>query len=117
MAQTKRKPGRPKGSTNQQSKYKGHSKELPEKTNVGNRVKDEIWSIVLFGIGIFLIISLQTKAAGELGEIIANVLKGSFGLVAFVLPYYLIMEVCCSLKRQHILAAVPWRASLQYSLC
>lgn len=91
MAQTKRKPGRPKGSTNQKTKYKGHSKQTSDKTNAGNRVKDEIWSIVLFGIGIFLIISLQTSGAGELGEIISNLLKGSFGLAALILPYYLIV--------------------------
>src|SRR5665647_3068653 len=91
MAQTKRKPGRPKGSTNQKTKYKKQHNEKLDKSTVGNRVKDEIWSIILFGIGIFLIISLQTKAAGEFGDIIANILEGSFGMVAFILPYYLIL--------------------------
>jgi len=91
MAQTKRKPGRPKGSTNKKTKYKKQHDEKLNKATVGNRVKDEIWSIVLFGIGIFLIISLQTKAAGEFGKIIADILKGSFGTVAFILPYYLIL--------------------------
>jgi len=91
MTQTKRKPGRPKGSTNKKTKYKKQNSEKLNKSTVGNRVKDEIWSIVLFGVGIFLIISLQTKAAGEFGEIIADILKGSFGVVAFILPYYLIL--------------------------
>lgn len=91
MAQTKRKPGRPKGSTNKNTTYKKQHDEKLNKSTVGNRVKDEIWSIILFGIGIFLIISLQTMAAGEFGVIIANMLKGIFGMVAFVLPYYLIL--------------------------
>jgi S-DNA-T family DNA segregation ATPase FtsK/SpoIIIE len=91
MAQTKRKPGRPKGSINQRTKYKKQNEEKIDRSKVGNRVIDEIWSIILFGIGIFLIISLQTKASGEFGAVIANILKGSFGMVAFILPYYLII--------------------------
>lgn len=88
MAQTKRKPGRPKGSTT--SKAKGYNKEAAEKRKVESRVRNEIWSIVLFGFGAFLIIALQTQAAGAFGELTATFLKGTFGLAAYILPYYLI---------------------------
>jgi S-DNA-T family DNA segregation ATPase FtsK/SpoIIIE len=53
-------------------------------------VKDEIWSIIIIAMGAFFMISMQTKAAGELGIVISNFFMGCFGKVAMVLPYYLI---------------------------
>lgn len=55
-----------------------------------NRLRDEIWSIVLIAIGLFLVVSLQTGATGELGVVISNLLKGLFGMAAYILPYYLV---------------------------
>ncbi len=53
--------------------------------------EDEIWAIVILALGIFLVISLQTEAAGQFGHIISGLLKGGFGIIAYVLPYYLLL--------------------------
>lgn len=81
----KRKPGRPKGSG---TKKKGSPE--PVTPRVGSRLLDEIWSIILLAMGVFLILALQTAAAGAVGMAASNLLKGCFGLAAFLLPYYLI---------------------------
>lgn len=81
----KRKPGRPKGSG---TKKKGSPE--PVTPRVGSRLLDEIWSIILLAMGVFLILALQTAAAGAVGLTASNLLKGCFGLAAYLLPYYLI---------------------------
>ncbi len=46
---------------------------------------------MILAVGVFLVVSLQTEAAGELGHVISRFLKGSFGFIAYILPYYLIL--------------------------
>ncbi|MBQ3107903.1 MAG: DNA translocase FtsK [Firmicutes bacterium] len=55
-----------------------------------NRLHDEIAAIVLIAAGLFLVVAMQTNAAGMVGNAIAGFLKGLFGRIAFVLPYYTI---------------------------
>lgn len=85
----KRKPGRPKGSKNKGSEIK-REKDL-DALLAKSRLKDEIWAIVILALGSFLVIALQTEAAGQFGRIISDLLKGMFALIAFALPYYLIL--------------------------
>ncbi|WP_227016668.1 FtsK/SpoIIIE family DNA translocase [Sinanaerobacter chloroacetimidivorans] len=82
----KRKPGRPPGSKNKTKKNQTQTVK-----NTGGRLEDEIWAIVIIALGIFLVVSLQTEAAGKFGVAISILLKGSFGMVAYILPYYLIL--------------------------
>lgn len=94
MASQKKKPGRPPGSTNKSKKDKVTSEDKErfiKDQQKKMRMKDEIYAIILFAVGIFLMVSLQTEAAGKLGHVIAIGLKGMFGFVAYVLPYYLIV--------------------------
>ncbi len=86
MVEEKKRRGRPPGSKN-----KPKSRPEPVKAAAGSRLKDEIWAIVILALGTFLVVSLQTEAAGQFGHIIQKFLKGSFGLIAYVLPYYLIL--------------------------
>jgi len=86
MVEEKKRRGRPPGSKN-----KSTSKKEPSKIEAGSRLKDEIWAIVILALGSFLVVSLQTEAAGQFGHIISKLLKGSFGIIAYVLPYYLIL--------------------------
>jgi S-DNA-T family DNA segregation ATPase FtsK/SpoIIIE len=88
MAERKKKPGRPSGTKNKSNKMK--EKEIMEK-EVKNRLKDEIWAIIIIAIGAFLVVSLQTEAAGQFGRFISDLLKGFFSIVAYILPYYLII--------------------------
>lgn len=86
MSQQKRKPGRPPGSKNKKKNTKASSNNID-----GSRLRDEIWAIIIIAIGAFLVIALQTSAAGQLGIAIYNLLKGLFGAIAHILPYYLIV--------------------------
>ena len=88
MVESKRKPGRPKGSTNKPKAEPPKNEKMPK---APSRIKDEIFSVIIIALGIFLIISFNTTATGEVGYFLRQVLKGSFGLIALALPYYLII--------------------------
>ena len=55
------------------------------------QLKDEILGIILVALGVFLIVALQTSAAGMVGVAISKALKGMFGFVAYFMPYYFIV--------------------------
>jgi len=88
MEEKKRKPGRPPGSKN---KTKEEEVKVKKTTGTGSRLKDEISAIIILALGTFLVVSLQTEAAGQFGIAISLLLKGCFGRAAFILPYYLII--------------------------
>lgn len=96
MAGKNKKRGRPKGTGKKQQQEKDNSAKL--------RLKVEIWALITIAAGIFLAISLQTDAAGSLGRIIADIFKGLFAYIAFLLPYYLILY--------GILLLTKWAVSL-----
>lgn len=110
MAQAKKKPGRPSGSKNKTTKKPAKSttsaktakketkaaakadvKAMQEKRRADQRVIDEIWGVIFIAIGIFLFAAVQFHAAGELGNTIGDVLKGIFGLIGLVVPWYLMV--------------------------
>ncbi len=106
MAEQKRGPGRPPGSKNKNtktsssakkssskgtSKAKEKAKEIQAQKKADRRVIDEIWAIIAIAIGVFLVIATLTEGAGQFGVIIDNFLKGLFGFVAYILPFYLIL--------------------------
>ena len=110
MAQAKKKPGRPSGSKNKTTKKPAKSttsaktakketkaaakadvKAMQEKRRANQRVIDEIWGVIFIAIGIFLFAAVQFHAAGELGNTIGDVLKGIFGLIGLVVPWYLMV--------------------------
>ena len=67
------------------------SKTSSQHSGTDRKVLNEIWAVILLGIGVFLVIALQTQAAGAFGSLISDVLKGLFGMAALILPYYLIL--------------------------
>ena len=97
MAQTKKKPGRPPGSKNKTKKQnttattKAEIKAMQERRKADERVIDEIWGVIFIALGIFLFAAVQFQAAGELGNNIGEVLKGVFGLVGVIFPWYLVV--------------------------
>ena len=98
MAETKRGPGRPPGSKNKttknnttSSRAKAKAQEIQAKKRADKRVMDEIWSIIAIAVGAFLGIATMTKGAGEFGSMIGSALRGTFGFMAYVLPFYLII--------------------------
>ncbi len=107
MADTKRGPGRPPGSKNKKtdkadkaekagkagntSKAKEKAMEIQAKKKADKRVIDEIWAIIAIAIGAFLVVATFTEGAGKVGEAIGLALKGVFGFMAYVLPFYLVI--------------------------
>lgn len=97
----KRKPGRPPGSKNKKKKDAGPTpeeeaaraeiKEMQEKRKADKRVNDAIWGIIYMAVGAFIFIAVQFHAAGEFGNSLGDALKGVFGLIGLVLPWYLIL--------------------------
>lgn len=106
MAQTRRGPGRPPGSKNKNKKISsrrstGNSRssgteKRKKKSENGsaaaeNRLRDEIVSLILVAVGVFLIIAFQTNAAGSAGLGLSHFFKGCFGFAAYIMPYYFII--------------------------
>ena len=116
MAEKKRGPGRPPGSKNKTTKNSSSAKtstkakekamEIQAKKKADRRVIDEIWAIIAIALGVFLIVATLTDGAGQLGEIIGNCLKGLFGFVAYVLPFYLILFGILLFARQTVSISV-----------
>ena len=73
------------------SKAKAKAEEIQSKNNVKKRVSDEIWAIIIIAIGVFFVVAVFTQGAGKLGEIIGTGLKGLFGFLAYVVPFYLVV--------------------------
>ena len=97
---TKKKPGRPPGSKNKkkteadpakEAAAKAEIKEMQEKRKASKMVNDVIWGIIYMAIGAFIFIAVQFNAAGEFGNKMGDFLKGIFGLIGLVLPWYLIL--------------------------
>ena len=79
------------GSKSSAASGSASSGKKPKKNPAGSRMRDEIVAIFMVALGIFLLASLMTEATGEFGEIFSMVLKGLFGLVAYILPFFLII--------------------------
>ena len=92
MTEQKKKPGRPPGSKNKNTKQKKTSGTRESaKPAMNPNVKDEIWAIIIIAAGAFLAVAFQTHAAGAVGEGLSQFFKGCLGMIAFALPYYLIL--------------------------
>ncbi len=112
MSGTKRKPGRPPGSKNKNTKSSAKGKSSgrnpsakstasrsanasrsarASESKVNGRVKDEIVAILIIAVGVFLAIAFHTTLAGAVGDALSDVFKGLFGFAAYILPYYFIL--------------------------
>ena len=92
MAEKKRKSGArgAKKSAGSQRKT-ADSVPISEKKGMHPNVKDEIWAVIIIALGVFLVVAFQTHAAGAVGEGLSTFFKGCLGVMAYVLPYYLII--------------------------
>jgi S-DNA-T family DNA segregation ATPase FtsK/SpoIIIE len=64
---------------------------MQEKRKASRMVLDVIWGLVYMALGAFIFIAVQFNAAGEFGNKMGDILKGVFGLIGLVLPWYLIL--------------------------
>jgi S-DNA-T family DNA segregation ATPase FtsK/SpoIIIE len=66
-------------------------REMQEKRRAKKQMKDTIWGIVLVALGVFVFAAVQFHAAGEFGNILGEVLRGVFGFVGLIFPWYLML--------------------------
>lgn len=88
MAQAKKKTTTKKKNN---SKAKADIKKMQEERKADKRVLDEIWGVIFIALGIFLFAAVQFHAAGNLGNIIGDFLRGIFGHIGLVVPWYLVL--------------------------
>lgn len=65
--------------------------ETRERIKRDRGVIDNIWGVIFIVLGIFLFAAVKFNAAGQLGNVIGDFLKGTLGLIGLVLPFYLIL--------------------------
>lgn len=85
---------------NIKAKAKEDSKAMEEKRKADKRVMDNIWGLVLIAIGIFIFVSIQFGATGKLGDMLDSCLKGLFGLIAYVFPWFLVVIGVCLIGKK-----------------
>ncbi len=88
MAQAKKKTTTKKKNN---SRVKDDAGKLREERKADKGVVDEIWGVIFIALGIFLFAAVQFHAAGELGNIIGDALRGIFGHIGLVVPWYLVL--------------------------
>ncbi len=84
MAQKKNRPGRPPGTKNKKQKVSEAD---------ANRLRKirEIQALVIIAVGIFLAIAMFFNVTGIIGEALGSFFKGCFGIIAYILPFYLLL--------------------------
>lgn len=67
------------------------TKKADVREKMDKRLVDEIWGVIFIAVGIFLFAAVQFHAAGSFGNILGDGMKGIFGAMGLVLPWYLII--------------------------
>ena len=106
---TKRGPGRPPGSKNKKStSSSGKSSQtaasanpdqmkidkiraMQEQYDRDRRNVDVIWSITLFALGLFLLFTVVMNSTGTFGSKVHDICMGLFGIMAYVLPFFILI--------------------------
>jgi DNA segregation ATPase FtsK/SpoIIIE-like protein len=60
------------------------------RAHASRRIRDVISGLIYMAIGLFIFAGVQFHTAGEFGNQLGIVLKGIFGLIGLVLPWYLV---------------------------
>ena len=98
--EVKRGPGRPPGSKNKPKTTSSSSaaptkqevlEEMQRRSDRDKRNIDVIWSITLFALGIFLFITVVVNSTGSFGKAVHDVCNGLFGIMAYVLPFLVLL--------------------------
>ncbi len=84
MAQKQKKPGRPPGTKNKK-------KNISEADANRLRKTREIQALVIIAVGIFLAIAMFFNVTGVIGNALGSFFKGCFGIIAYILPFYLLL--------------------------
>ncbi len=108
MATTKKKSSKP--TKEQKAKIKEEAERRQAEIARKKEIHDEITSIIIIAIGVFLAVSLHTHSTGQVGVVIQEVLMGLFGKVAYAFPYYLIIYGILNFAQKT--SYISWRSVL-----
>ena len=93
-----------KKTTGKKKEEKKNSKavadEAVEKDRKRSRMRDDIVAVFLIALGIFLILSVMTDATGQFGSIFSMIIKGLFGVTAYILPFFVLIYAVLVLMRK-----------------
>ena len=71
-----------------------------KKNPAGSQLRDSIIAVILIAFSIFTIIVLLSDTTGEVGIMLSRILKGLLGVVAYGLPFYLIIYAVLMLAQK-----------------
>ncbi len=83
--------GRGASKSKPTSRARQKAEEIQAKRKADKRVMDEIWAIIIIAIGVFFAVAVFTEGAGKLGNILREVMRGTFGWISFVLPVFMVI--------------------------
>ena len=77
---------------------------MQEEYDRDRRNIDVIWSITLFALGLFLLFTVVRDSTGAFGMQVHDICLGLFGMMAYVLPFMVILFgiLLLARKTQHI---------------
>ena len=70
----------------------GNQKTVHKEDVTNNKLIYEVWGFVLIAVGIFIFAALVFDAGGIVGENMALLFKGCFGILALTLPFFILMS-------------------------
>lgn len=70
----------------------GNQKTVHKEDVTNNKLIYEVWGFVLIAVGIFIFAALVFDAGGIVGENIALLFKGCFGILALTLPFFILIS-------------------------
>jgi S-DNA-T family DNA segregation ATPase FtsK/SpoIIIE len=71
-----------------------------KKRGKDNRIY-EVIGIVIIGLGIFSLLSLYTSSAGIVGLFFGKILRGLFGIIAYIMPPVIILTGILTIMTYH----------------
>ncbi len=90
MAQKKKSGSKSGRNNSKRSSTKKQNKKAEGQYSADQRVVQEIWSLVLVAVGVFLFAAVQFHIAGAFGNILGDGLKGIFGMLGYLMPWYIV---------------------------
>lgn len=70
----------------------GNQKTVHKEDVTNNKLIYEVWGFVLIAVGIFIFAALVFDAGGIVGENMALLFKGCFGILALTLPFFILIS-------------------------
>ncbi len=108
ITREKAKKNKKTEDTPAQAKKRAEIKDMQEQRKRSRLIDDTIWGIVFIALGAFIFIAVKFNAAGEFGNALGDFMKGLFGLIGLILPWYLI--IVGILLMMHKASHMSWKS-------